>query len=123
MHFQTSVWGVAWGSDARNAGRNCTREPNYPENDDQVTIEKLTKYIRAHHSYIIGHADAQGRYPYDFFPHHTFTNPVYFREFQALDKRTIVRYNLVTESSCLSYDGGNFNKTIKQRSVTSINVK
>jgi len=122
-HFRTSVWGVTVSSDARDAGRNCTREANYPENDDPVTIERLTKYIRAHHSYIVGHVDAQGRYPYDLFPHHHFTNPVYFREFQALDKRTIVRYDLVTESSCLSYDGANLTKTIKHRSVTNIDVK
>lgn len=122
-HYRTSVWGLAWNSLDHQAGRNCTRELGFPKNDDQATIDRLTKFLRAHHSYIVGHVDGQGRYPYDFFPHHHFTNPAYFREFYELDKRTIVRYDLVTESSCLSYEEGNFAKTIKKRSVTAIDVQ
>ena len=60
--------------------------------------------MREHHAYIVSHADADGRYAYDLYPHHIWSNPALYRDFSSMDKRRIVEYRFVTDFVCLGYD-------------------
>ncbi|MGF1477765.1 MAG: hypothetical protein ACFB6S_19635 [Geminicoccaceae bacterium] len=85
---------------------------------------KLEKYFVEHHEYILSHVDENGRFPYNIFPHHNWSNPALYQEFRSLDLRTIVAYRYIIDSLCLSYDGaGGVAEQTQLRGVHKIEVR
>lgn len=64
-------------------------------------LDRLQAFLRRHHRHVLAHSDADGRFDYDAFPHHVWSNPWLFDDFKRLDKRTIVAYKVIVESVCL----------------------
>ena len=54
--------------------------------------------------------DETGKWNYDFYPHHMWSNVFQFDSFRNLDKRSIVKY-VYRRPVCLNYDNG---KVIEQ---------
>jgi hypothetical protein len=71
----------------------------------------------------MSHLDSDGRINYDLYPHHHFTNPWYYQDFKALDKRTIVVCKYVLESACLDYDDKkDYKRTVMHKKENLFNV-
>lgn len=78
----------------------------------QAAVEKtsLRSFITAHHRFILKNADERGRYNYNFFPHHIWSN-LTNDPFYALDKKDIVGYRIVSHSICTDLE------TLSQKSL------
>ncbi len=63
---------------------------------------KLERFFIEHDRYMKNHANAEGQFAYNLFPHHNWSNPAFFREFAASDVRDIIAYDYVIESACLT---------------------
>lgn len=57
--------------------------------------------MKKHHRFVLENLDGQGRINYDFYPHHIFSMPWEYKDFYILDKRKIVGYRYVINSTCL----------------------
>ena len=89
-----------------------------------VRRPELERYFVRHHDWVLEHVDGRGRFAYDLFPHHSWSNPALFREFAALDLRRIVAYRYAIESVCLSYDPeSGVRETLRLRGVHEIPVR
>jgi hypothetical protein len=72
----------------------------------------VIEHILSHHRYVLSHSDKFGRINYDFYPHHIWSMPWYYPEFEGLDKRRIKAYELVVEAVCLGVDNGDFTRKV-----------
>lgn len=127
--FPTGTSGIIFGQDNMRRGLECNFElpaNDYPdvvsENFSQHDNE-VTRHVKMHHRYILENVDDNGQIAYDFYPHHIWSMPWLFREFNALDKRRIVAYRYVIEAKCLAYDQGRVIENIKRRSDHVIQLK
>lgn len=77
---------------------------------ESVNFGPVERFIRGHDAFIRGHANEQGRVYYDRFPHHIWSNPLLYKEFSQIDKRTISSYQIVVESKCVSLINGKVSK-------------
>lgn len=66
---------------------------------------RLEAYIRNHHAWIVEAAGEDGRFPYNWFPHHNWANPRVFQAFASTDVRRIRAYRYVLTSECFRHDG------------------
>ncbi len=122
-HFHNGPWGSNWSIKTMHAGNDCKLAVSDGPVDEQA-LNKVGNFIRAQHAYIMSHLDSDGRINYDFYPHHHFTNPWYYQDFKALDKRTIVAYKYVLESACLDYnDQEGYKKTVMHKTEHLFNVR
>ena len=86
------------------------------ENDPETrwrTVEKIgnmANFIKRHHMFVMSRVNEEGRLRYDLFPHHIWSNPFEYTEFERLDKRTILGYRIVIESVCLNFEYGELKK-------------
>ena len=73
-------------------------------------------YIRNHHAWIVAAAGADGRFPYNWFPHHNWANPRVFADFAAIDLRRITASRYMLISKCFRHDGdGGIERTRRLR--------
>ena len=71
--------------------------------------------VRLHHRYVLEHVNDAGHVAYDFYPHHIWSMPWLFDEFNKLDKRRIQAYRYVVEAACLSFENGRFTRDVMTR--------
>jgi len=109
-HFQDiGVFGKAErGYEQRVAADACDLEVAEESGlaDTFARNSDYARYFREHHRFMMANVDENGQYPYDWYPHHNWSNPALFEEFGALDLREIVVYRYVIESLCLHYESG-----------------
>jgi hypothetical protein len=101
--FPTRIWGTTFNNKVRLAGESCESQPiggHVPYY--RGSEEQIRRFIRQHHALVVSLADRDGRMPYDWYPHHIWSNPFTFDDFDRLDKRTIVRYWYVVEPKCIA---------------------
>lgn len=84
---------------------------------------KAQQNILLMHRYNLEKADENGRYLYDFHPHHIFSTPWKFMEFYNLDKRNIVAYKYQVNATCLDYKNGIVLRDVKKSQDIIIPVK
>jgi hypothetical protein len=82
----------------------------------------IAEKIRRHHRYILSAVDGDGRVNYDLYPHHIWSNPFGFQEFQRLDKRVIEKYAVVVESVCYERVGSDYLRQVLLTSGFDIGV-
>jgi hypothetical protein len=103
--FPTGVFGSTTSyADLRKANACEMKLVPRPAPMAAKTWTGLERFIREHHAWIVSRADADGRYAYDLYPHHVWSNPVLYEDFSAMDKRKIARYVFVTDYVCVGYD-------------------
>jgi len=83
---------------------------NRPGSKDQ-----LAEFLRNHHAYILSRVDENGRFEYDLYPHHIWSNPMVFNEFRQLDKRRIVAYRWVVDGVCFDIGEGKVDRRVLGR--------
>jgi len=84
----------------------------YEGNGGNIEIGELAQLISTHHSYILTNTDENGRFQYNQFPHHVWSNPLSYTSFRKLDKRRIKAYRAVIESKYLSLEKGRVKRNI-----------
>lgn len=90
---------------------------------DERNARIVEQAVLEPHFYILDNASLNGRYYYDLFPHHIWSNPLYYKSFAYADKRDILKFIFVVESICVSIDKfGNVQKDVKHRSSYDIPV-
>lgn len=69
--------------------------------ENHESYEKVNNFIKSHHKFVLNKINDDGKFMYDLYPHHIWSNPLKFKDFYNLDKRKIVAYKLVVESGCM----------------------
>jgi hypothetical protein len=121
-HFPVGGVGIARDTTTMERANACAFSVPSPHAVSDEGFGKLEAFLRLHHRFILSHTDTLGRFSYDLYPHHIWSNPWLYRDFNALDKRTITGYRLVVESACLDYREGRFIKHVKYRSARSFKL-
>jgi hypothetical protein len=109
----TETWATTRNLEVMQKGLACDwghAEGNLPPTTWYVGQNRISNLMRRHHIQILSMADDYGRVKYDLFPHHIFSVPWLFSEFDALDKRRIVKYRYENEALCLSLKDGQLNR-------------
>lgn len=92
--------------DDMHIANRCELQLGAKSEMQESVYQHLQQYVRRHHQYIVEHSDADGRYPYDWYPHHIWTMPWEFSDFHQLDKRRIDHYVFHVVSGCKTYEDG-----------------
>lgn len=101
-HYPTVTWGSTQRSeDVRKALNGCKFIDDTPWRfrSDQ---DKVGRILGITHAYALEQQERFGRYAYDAFPHHIWSNLFIFNEFATLDLREIDYYVYRTQSACVS---------------------
>jgi hypothetical protein len=102
-HYPTVSFGAArTREDWKAAEDNCRLAMS---NEPLGIPDGVASFLQRHHRYVLSKVDAHGRYNYDLYPHHIWSNPLMFRDFARLDKRRIDHYVYVVQSKCMHLDG------------------
>ena len=113
-HFRTSTLGNTQNRDVMLKAEKCLLETASTSGFSQEeNVRKVSNFIKNHHRFVLENIDEFGKWNYDFYPHHMWSNLSQFEAFRNLDKRKIVKYIYVLDSVCLEYAAGN----IVQKSV------
>ncbi|MGF1553066.1 MAG: hypothetical protein ACFBWO_11295 [Paracoccaceae bacterium] len=122
--------GVFGKAEAGLPGREAAEDCDLPVAAESGLSEafarepKLERYFREHHRFMLANVGEDGQYPYNWYPHHNWSNPALFTEFGSLDLREIVAYRYVIESLCFRYDGrGGIEHDVRLRGVHTIPVE
>ena len=75
-----------------------------------------------HHTYILEAINKEGVINYDLYPHHIWSVPSHFQEFNALDKRKIQAYVFHIQSGCTKYEEGKVHYDIKLEGTYKIEL-
>lgn len=122
-HFPVHSLGAVFDPDLKALGEQCAL-PVQPgtrlESAPQSAI--LATFLQRHHAYVLDHIDKAGRFNYDLYPHHIWSNPLMYKNFAMLDKREIVLYRYNVESTCAVLDGHRLQTEILNRSSYDISV-
>jgi hypothetical protein len=121
-HFPTGGLGITSDYATMQQANRCALKPAGPHRVSEKGFQSFAKYIRRHHRFVLKQLDNHGRFHYDLYPHHIWSNPIDSAAFHALDKREIQGYRLVVESACLDYQNGQFTKDIQARSTRDISL-
>ena len=122
--FPTLLWATTLSGDVRRAAtRECASQPVGASRAYQGSEEQVRHFVRRHHAQVLAVSDDNGRFPYDWYPHHIFSNPFMFSDFNRLDKRTIVRYWYVIEPKCVDVQADPLQPLIRARHELEITVR
>lgn len=128
-HFHTDAFGNVYqralkkGVTTFEAAQSCTLSQQGAESiADVIERRQLADYIKRHHTFVMSRVNDKGTFAYDLFPHHIFSMFWASRDFNALDKRTIVGYRYVVESKCLEMKDNTFSPRMLKRSEAYIGL-
>jgi len=121
-HLPTKNWGTTAKVGIMRRGKTCSFEDRQLRARRTLDRAQVERMVRLHHRAILDHADENGLFPYDFYPHHIWSNPFEFDKFAKLDKRKIVAFRYNFESVCITYNEGKRQKRVLHRSSHVIDV-
>jgi hypothetical protein len=82
----------------------------------------LVRFVRNHHAYILSRAGQRGRFDYDLYPHHIWSNPFAFDCFKKLDKCRIITYRWIVDCVCFHVSDNVVNRRLLGRYEDAISV-
>jgi len=98
----TKTWGTVGRDDVRMkldaACPSTAREWDLPTED----LNRISKVVQMHHYQMLGLASADGHPKYNIYPHHIWSAPWMFPEFDNMDLRQVRKYFFVVTSRCVS---------------------
>lgn len=121
-HLPSGSWGTTNKVDFMRRAKTCSFEDRQLQARRIMNRDQVERMVRLHHRAILDHADENGLFPYDFYPHHIWSNPLEFKEFAQLDNRKIVAFHYNFESVCITYNEGKREKRVLHRSSHVIDV-
>lgn len=108
------------GTDFAQAWNNCTFDTGTLRNPYMADKDRLERLLQVTHTYALQQSADDGRYHYDLFPHHIWSNPWMFRDFAQLDPHDIDTYLYRTVFGCISVEGGRPFEDVRR--INSISV-
>lgn len=90
----------------QQAWNDCAFDSGTTPTTYQIDEGRLKSLLQVTHTYALQQSTDDGRYNYDFFPHHIWSNPWMFRDFAKLDPRSIESYVYRTIFGCISVEEG-----------------
>lgn len=116
-HFDFTIWGSVLHWKELMDGRQChIPEQRARSNESFGTLDKVARYVKSHHRYVMSRVDDRGMFNYYLYPHHHVPSPFVPDPFYDVDKRDIQAYYYVIESVCLGLDQGKLERKVKARS-------
>ena len=104
--FPTGTWGTTSKHEIMKRAQRCDLRPGEHPAAYLSDVRQISDFIRSYHRAVLARVDERGRFNYDLYPHHIWSNPWRFERFQHLDKRSIVAYKYITDVACLNYIDG-----------------
>jgi hypothetical protein len=98
----------------QQAWNDCTFDSETALTPYQVDEDRLKRLLQVTHTYALQQSSGDGRYNYDFFPHHIWSNPWLFRDFAELDPKSIVTYVYRTIFGCISVKEGHPTEDVRK---------
>jgi hypothetical protein len=122
-HFATGNYGTTTKPDIMRKANQCALS-TAPRTEIEQSSGRapLNRMVQAFHRWMLGD-NPNGLPHYDLFPHHIWSNPLAFRDFASLDKRSIDHYRLVVESVCVSVQGSHIVEEAKLKGSYDIPLK
>jgi len=109
--FHQRFTGVgAWGGSEHamvERTKTCDESLLIPINEEVVLKqrEKFTRFFRQHHKYMLAKYDDNGVLPrFNFYPHHSFSDPYDAEDLRSIDFNDVVAYELAGIQGCLDPD-------------------
>ena len=127
--YRRTIWASAESYDRRLSSGTCPApEPIDPklvetEQHREQRLDTVGRFVRAHHEKMKEREAIFGADNFYFRSHHHPSNPFLFSEFNQLNLKDVVAYNLVVESACLRLDHGKVEKTVVNRIVDRFDVE
>jgi hypothetical protein len=118
----TGTWGATSRSALLPGAAGCDYERTLEPVERPADIAALGRFVRAHHRAVLSRVDGRGRFDYDLYPHHIWSNVALFDGFEALDKRTIGKYTYVNEAVCVTLENGALRQNVYRRYEVDIRV-
>lgn len=116
-HFDFTIWGSVLHWKELIDGRECRiPETRSTSNESFGSLEKVSRYVKKHHQYVMSQIDGRGMFNYYLYPHHHVPSPFVEDPFYDVDKRDIQAYYYVIESVCLGLDHGRLDRRVMARS-------
>ena len=127
-HYAPSIWGSVYDYQRARTSGQCVAPPPLiasPESPDaqKARLERVEKYISAHHKRMLLLTERYGENFYYFRFHHHPTNPWLYTAFNRLDLQSILRYRIVTRSVCLRLSAGKLEVRELKRDVVTFDVR
>lgn len=125
-HFPLGSFGSTSNGEIWRKGDACqlSTDPEQFFLRNQEHAEKVRKAVLTPHRYILERVSPNGRYKYDLYPHHIWSNPFHYWEFLWADKRDIQSFTFMVESLCMSLDNeGQVQTDVKHTSRFAIPVE
>jgi hypothetical protein len=75
-----------------------------PASDTEESRRQLAairSFVAEYHRFAARRADSSGRFHYDLYPHHMWSNPMIFPAASEMDLRRVVGYELVVDALCV----------------------
>lgn len=105
-HFPTVTFGSTQSPEIfRDALDNCQFNDGYRQRFQQ-TEAYIARLVRLTHEYAAQQAGPDGRYAYDSYPHHIWSNPMMHKDFAELAVEEIDHYIYRSVSGCVSLRKG-----------------
>jgi hypothetical protein len=127
--FPTGTAGIVFGQRNMELANRCDYqfEPEMSARVLRQLVEApgshVIRNVLLHHRYVLEHVNSKGHIAYDFYPHHIWSMPWLFSDFNALDKRRILAYRYVVEAACLDFQEGRFTRKVMIQADYVIKVK
>ena len=113
IFFPTGNWGSTLNPDIMRRANACTvQAPTIGSKRELQIKPHMKKFLKQYHRYVLSQADQNGRFSFDVYPHHLWSNPFVFDEVYELDVRMIVAYRFRLEATCVDFIDG---KVVAQR--------
>lgn len=100
----TGAFGATWNHQDYLRSYDCKNELLPPASTEQrsIVLENLSSFIAGYHAFVLRQSDKNGRFAYDYFPHHIWSNPLQFGAVADLDLRRVAGYELVIDAVCIA---------------------
>jgi hypothetical protein len=125
-HYLPTLWNATLDFDRQKTSGTCPEPPHIvfveTQSARQERLERLGKFLRAHHRKILGRADKNGHYNFYLRLYIHPANPLLNEKFGAIDLREIKRYRLLTQSTCMSMKNGRLVERVIKEDVVTFNV-
>ncbi len=118
-HFQMRMGANAERADWEDVS---TCGPAILKHQDYVTLDNVRNMVAQTDAYYRRHPWVRDLQLYYFYPHHAFSNPVFFRDYVATPLEKIRSYSYVVESECIGVKDGKLDNNVKVRSEYQFDV-
>lgn len=127
-HLPTGAWGQIWNNSPRfskmdfesahemmELARTCDAPVEGRVVGPDYSPDDPINFVKAQHDRAVRWSEEGRLINHNLYPHHHFSMPFRYREFESVDPRDIVAYTYVVETVCMGYDGDHVTRRVMAR--------